>query len=159
MFIIPLEKLSRACRSQLDKVTHEWPDGIPLNEQTAERAVELKLDIDWAAAELLPSKVFVEYRNQLCKSASERDRKVQKEILEYQDTKALAMTEYQKIKKEMLIQVCEAHLDINDTSEAWKNYVKIANEAWEKYERVVAPVIAEHELRKAKILLDLLLKY
>jgi len=53
--MIPLDRLMGACKDQLDIVLKEWPDGIPLTEEAAERALELKLDIDWAADNLLIS--------------------------------------------------------------------------------------------------------
>lgn len=55
--IIPLEKfwslfVSKPCAPQREIVEQEWPNGIPLNEETIKRALDLKLNILWIGAHL-----------------------------------------------------------------------------------------------------------
>ena len=61
MNLIPLSRLAGACKDQLAIVTREWPNGIPVTQASLDRAVALKLDIDWAAKTLLTATALVEY--------------------------------------------------------------------------------------------------
>lgn len=68
MNVIPLSSLNGACARQLDIVWREWPDGIPVTRHAAQRAVELGLELDWAARRLLTPpgyRVFREDRRRL----------------------------------------------------------------------------------------------
>lgn len=51
-----------ACRDQVAKFKIEWPDGCDVTEATVARAVELKLDLQWAAQNLLPQLTLDAYR-------------------------------------------------------------------------------------------------
>lgn len=59
--VLALSRLKGACKTQLSKIKAEWPDGIPLTEEAAARAVEMGLDIDWAADALLTDAARVEW--------------------------------------------------------------------------------------------------
>src|SRR5258708_36821094 len=50
---ISLDLLVGACPDQLAIVRQEWPAGIPLTKQAAQRAIQLGLSLDWAAKTLL----------------------------------------------------------------------------------------------------------
>src|SRR5487761_1927091 len=45
---------ANACSYHADIFTTNWPDGCEVNVENAQRAVALGLDLDWAAAHLLP---------------------------------------------------------------------------------------------------------
>lgn len=60
MKTIPLSKLPKSCK-KYDIVAAEWPDGIPVTRASIKRAGELGIDINSAAAQLLPEKQFREY--------------------------------------------------------------------------------------------------
>ena len=46
LMVLPLSWLVGACEQQLSLLTKEWPNGIPLTEAAAARAIELNLDVD-----------------------------------------------------------------------------------------------------------------
>jgi hypothetical protein len=58
---IPLSMLQGGCAAQLEIVKREWPDGIPLTEESCERAVALKLDVSWLASRLLTKSGWSRY--------------------------------------------------------------------------------------------------
>lgn len=55
MQVIPLYMFYRACAEQLDVVRHEWPGGVPVTQESLDRALMLDLDIKWCKRLLLPS--------------------------------------------------------------------------------------------------------
>ena len=83
MNLIPLSRLAGACKDQLAIVTREWPNGIPVTQASLDRAVALKLDIDWAAKTLLTATALVEYER----------------------VKAPALAEYERVKATILLQL------------------------------------------------------
>jgi hypothetical protein len=58
---IPLSLLTGACLRQLEIVKREWPDGIPLTEESCARSKELELDCYWLADQLLTDSDRDEY--------------------------------------------------------------------------------------------------
>lgn len=58
---IQLSQLVGACKDQFDIVRAEWPNGIPLTEEALRRAIQLRLDVDWAASRLLSTPALAEY--------------------------------------------------------------------------------------------------
>ena len=56
-----LENLN-ACSQQVEIFRAEWPEGCEITKQTVLRAVELKLDIEWAAENLLSKEAFRSYQ-------------------------------------------------------------------------------------------------
>lgn len=58
---ISLDFLAGACHWQADIVRAEWPNGIPLTDEAADRAAELGLNIEWAAHRLLRGESLAEF--------------------------------------------------------------------------------------------------
>jgi hypothetical protein len=54
----------RACTDQLALFEREFPDGMDTSEATLLRAVEVGLDLNWAACWLLPPLLRAEYQSQ-----------------------------------------------------------------------------------------------
>lgn len=54
-YLLPLSRLREAdaCAEQYAICAREWPDGIPLTDETAARIVVLRLDVEWAPRSLL----------------------------------------------------------------------------------------------------------
>ena len=129
MNLIPLSRLAGACKDQLAIVTREWPNGIPVTQASMDRAVALKLDIDWAAKTLLTATALVEY-----------ERVKAPALAEYERVKATAMVEYERVMATALAE-----------------YERVMATAMVEYERVMATALAEYERVKATILLQLLL--
>lgn len=80
MHILPLYVLEAkdACKEDMEVVRQEWPNGIPVTEETAVRVVELELDLDWAIENLLS---FEEY-----KSYMQAKRPVQQDYINARDS-------------------------------------------------------------------------
>ena len=129
MNLIPLSRLAGACKDQLAIVTREWPNGIPVTQASMDRAVALKLDIDWAAKTLLTATALVEY-----------ERVKAPALAEYERVKATARAEYERVRATALAE-----------------YERVRATAMVEYERVMATALAEYERVKATILLQLLL--
>jgi len=51
-----------ACSNQLDTFENEWPTGVEVTGETCLRAVELGLDVEWAAINLLPAPHWEAYQ-------------------------------------------------------------------------------------------------
>ena len=52
---------ANVCEDQRAIFAAEWPEGCEVTIETAQRAVALKLDLDWAARHLLPERSFAAY--------------------------------------------------------------------------------------------------
>ena len=72
--ILPLEALSDACASQLLIVRREWPLGVPLTPLTAQRAVELGLDLEWIVGHLLDDLAWAEFERVRAKAKADYER-------------------------------------------------------------------------------------
>src|SRR5258708_10140837 len=58
---ISLDLLVGAGPDKLAIVRQEWPAGIPLTKQAAQRAIQLGLSLDWAAKTLLTAPALAAY--------------------------------------------------------------------------------------------------
>ena len=98
MNLIPLSRLAGACKDQLAIVTREWPNGIPVTQASMDRAVALKLDIDWAAKTLLTATALVEYERVKAPALAEYERVKATAMVEYERVMATALAEYERVK-------------------------------------------------------------
>jgi hypothetical protein len=100
MKIIPLALLrkKRACQEQLSLVESEWPQGIPLTQETAERFLKLELDIEWVANNLLTEQEQVEYERIAQPASAEYLRIIKPAWAKYEnDCQKSAYAEYKRI--------------------------------------------------------------
>jgi len=82
-----------ACDKPVDVFQKEWPEGVEITLDVLQRAMELKLDLDWFADSFLPA------------SASEAYEKATTLAWEaYLEAIALAWVAYQKAKASVLYQ-------------------------------------------------------
>jgi hypothetical protein len=104
MKIIPLDLLrkKRACQKQLSLVESEWPSGIPLTKATAERFLELELNIDWVVENLLTEQEQIEYERIQQLAKAEYERIIQPALAEYKRIIQPAWAEYLGIKQPAL---------------------------------------------------------
>ena len=126
---LTLERLSGACPEQLALIRAEWPDGIPLTRESAERASALHLNFDWAAGHLLPAQALDEYR-------IARDQA----LADYNRVLAQAWADYDRSRE----------------SQARADYDRILVQAWDDYERACAQALADYDRSRAQALLRLL---
>lgn len=103
MDVIPLSKLRRACKAQREIVCREWPDGIPVTEDSALRAVARRLDIDWAASELLTASALAEYERAMAPALAEYERVAAP--AEYERVAAPALAEYDRVRALCLLRL------------------------------------------------------
>ena len=61
LITVEMLKAKDACENQVRIFAKEWPEGVRVTKQALERAVELGLDIDWAAQNLLPAPAWAAY--------------------------------------------------------------------------------------------------
>ena len=54
-------RLMSACPEQVDIFAAEWPDGVKLTRKALLRAVELRLDLQWFAIEMLDAPALAVY--------------------------------------------------------------------------------------------------
>jgi len=50
-----------ACIEQVETFAAEWPDGTEIDAASLQRIIQLNLDIDWLASEILPAPAFKAY--------------------------------------------------------------------------------------------------
>ena len=136
MNLIPLSRLAGACKDQLAIVTREWPNGIPVTQASMDRAVALKLDIDWAAKTLLTATALVEYERVMAPAMVEYKRVMAPAMVEYERVTDTAMVEYERVRATALAE-----------------YERVKATARAKYERVTDT----YQRAKVTILLQLLL--
>ena len=72
--ILPLKVLRAACAAQRSIVRREWPLGVPLTPLTAQRAVELGLDLEWIADHLLDAPAWADYKRVRAPAKADYDR-------------------------------------------------------------------------------------
>ena len=87
-----------ACVAQVEVFEREWPDGCVVTTETAQRAVALGLDIDWAARNLLSAPALAEYNKITAPAWAEYDKIRAPALAEYNKIKAPALAEYEKIR-------------------------------------------------------------
>jgi len=51
-----------ACKNQVLTFKKEWPKGVEITLEVLERAIELKLDLDWFACNFLPAPTWEAYK-------------------------------------------------------------------------------------------------
>ena len=76
----------QACTEQVNLFATEWPEGCEVSEQNALRAIELGLDIDWLAKNVLTGDKLAEYEK-VCAPA----------WAEYKKVRDQALAEYYKV--------------------------------------------------------------
>lgn len=134
---IPLNFLDRICETYAKIIQQEWPSGIPLTEEAAARAVELRLEFDTAASLFLSATELAEYESTLLPAHTEYKLICDKAWIEYDQIYCEARTEYYQVYREgrtkeartKYIQVCD---------EAWDKYIEVRGKAWDKYNQVRA---------------------
>jgi hypothetical protein len=110
-----------ACKDQIDIFREEWPRGATVTKKNALRAVELGLDIYWAAERFLTAAAWAEYEKV---EAAAR--------VEYNKVTAAAWAEYKKVSAKV-------------RAAAWAEYHKVTAAALAKYEKVRAAALAEYK--------------
>ena len=118
----------KACLTQVETFSHEWPGGAELNGANIRRARDLHLDLDWLAHMVL-------------KGPARR---------EYKRTTALALAEYERATAPALAEYARAR----DPAQA--EYERAIDLAWAEYERATAPAQAEYERAVAQALISAL---
>src|SRR5712692_6756087 len=90
---LSLEKIRAAlpCNSYMRLIKKEWPDGIPLTLKSAKRAIELNLDLVWAALHLLPFHIHAKYEKSIRRTHAVRNKALAAAHTKYR--KATAATE------------------------------------------------------------------
>ena len=124
--ILPLKVLRAACASQRSIVRREWPLGVPLTPLTAQRAVELGLDLEWIADHLLDAPAWADYTRVTAKAWANYDRATAKALAKYTRVRA----------------------------KAWAKYDRATAKALAKYRRVRAKALADYAPVAAPALLD-----
>jgi hypothetical protein len=99
MNLIPLSVLRDACAKQLGLVKAEWPGGIPLTQEAVKRAVELELDIDWLASNLLRPVTYAEYAQVREKADAEYEKAEQSAYAKYEKVIGLKLLALLRLKK------------------------------------------------------------
>ena len=135
--ILPLEALSDACASQLLIVRREWPQGVPLTPLTAQRAVELGLDLEWIADHLLDAPAWADYTRITAKAKAEYERATAPAWADYTRVTAKAWANYDRA-----------------TAKALAKYTRVTAKAWAKYDRATAKALAKYTRVRAKALAD-----
>ena len=106
-----------ACSDQVAVFTREWPDGVEITLPILERAVALKLDLDWFAHWFLSAPARAEY-----------DRVSATAWVEYERVRATAWVEYDRV-----------------TAPARAERDRVMATALAEYERVMATALAEYD--------------
>ena len=75
-----------ACSDQVAVFTREWPDGVEITLPILERAVALKLDLDWFASRCLTAPALAEYERVRASAWAE-----------YERVRASAWAEYERV--------------------------------------------------------------
>ena len=101
--ILPLKVLRAACAAQLLIVRREWPQGVPLTPLTAQRAVELGLDLEWIADHLLDAPAWADYTRITAKAKAEYDRVTAKALAKYTRVAAKAKADYARVAAPALL--------------------------------------------------------
>lgn len=98
MKTITLDRLAGACQEQLALVRKEWPDGIPLTEASALRAVEVGLDLDWLAWRLLTPEALVKYEMAKVAPWADYKRVTTAAWADFERAKVAALAEYDRVE-------------------------------------------------------------
>ena len=133
---LPLVALRKACKEQRAIAQKEWPDGIPLTEATAAKVVELDLDMDWIAANILTDGARAEYKRVSGAALAEYRRVSGAAHAEYQRVSGPAYAEYERVRGPALAE-----------------YERVSGAAYAEYERVSGPALAEYDRVRALALL------
>jgi hypothetical protein len=92
-------KQAKACEEQVSVFEKEWPKGIRVSKKAVLRALELRLDLYWAAQHLLPPAAFDVYDIAEADAAEVRRAKIDAASKTYDDKKAGAWNVYRDAVK------------------------------------------------------------
>jgi hypothetical protein len=122
---IPLSLLTGACLRQLEIVKREWPDGIPLTEESCARSKELELDCYWLADQLLTDSDRDEY-HRIARDADDEHFRI---LSEYNVVTASSSAGYRSAW-------VSAMDEFNRTTKSsWAEYVRAKEATCEDYKR------------------------
>lgn len=128
---ISLEAIARhlpVCGDQFATVCAEWPNGIPISEASAMRAVNLELDLDWLAHRFLPTPKWVGYRRLRDAAWEEYERSRDAALAEQGRSVGAECAEYDRLR--------DARADPERSIDAeCAEYERLMGTAWAKYQR------------------------
>ena len=101
--ILPLKVLRAACAAQRSIVRREWPQGVPLTPLTAQRAVELGLDLEWIADHLLDDPAWADFKRVSAKAKADYDRATAPAWENYTRVSAKAKADYERVAAPALL--------------------------------------------------------
>src|SRR3972149_6957627 len=89
---------NNACTKQYDAFCAQWPRGAKVTLKNLQVAVELGLDLDWAAEKFLTAPALAEYEKVKAPALAEYEKVKAPAWAEYKKVKASALAEYEKVK-------------------------------------------------------------
>ena len=125
----------KACLTQVETFSHEWPGGAELNGANIRRARDLHLDLDWLAHMVLKGPARREYKRTTALAWAEYKRTTALAWAKYERATAPALAEYQRATAPALAE----HERVKDL--AWAEYKRATAPAWAEYQRATAPAL------------------
>ena len=112
-----LLKAKNAYSGQVDVFETEWPGGCEITLENCKRAVDLNLDLNWAAKHLLPAPAWQAYQEVEAPAWQA-----------YQEVEVPAWQAYQEVE----VPVWQAYQEVEVP--AWQAYREVEASAWQAYQ-------------------------
>jgi ABC-type oligopeptide transport system substrate-binding subunit len=109
LITLKLLKDKRACARQCEIFATEWPDGCTISLATVRKALSLKLDLDWAATNLLNNSTLKVYNEAVATAWRTYDEARATAERTYNEARATALKTYNEAVSKAFVKAARVH--------------------------------------------------